>query len=162
MEPTRSDHLGDAELEALGLSRRTALRLDPEGRFFDGARPIEHPGVAAAFARWVERTPAGDYVLRNDLHYVYITVEGAPLHARGARLEGDRVVLELTGGVEEALRPETLRTGADGALYALGRDGTWRIRLAPSAALALAPLLEERDGQVALRLGERWYPLREE
>lgn len=160
MQPTRSDHLSDADLERKGLSRETDLVLTKEGRFFSGAQPIEHPGIAAAFARWVERTPAGRYVLRNDLHYVYVSVEDAPLHARGARLEGEGVILELEGGVEEPLRPETLRMDEEGALYAAGRDGTWDIRLAPSAVLALEPLLDEDErGQPLLLLGGRRYAI---
>lgn len=160
MKPTKSDHLSDADLERIGLSRETDLVLTKDGRFLSGSQPIEHPGIAAAFARWVERTPEGRYALRNDLHYVYVTVEDAPLHARGARLEGDQVVLELLGDVEEPLRPETLRRDEEGALYAAGRDGSWDIRLAPAAALALEPLLDEdEEGDPVLVLAGVRYPI---
>ncbi|HBP23081.1 MAG TPA: hypothetical protein DEA08_35580 [Planctomycetes bacterium] len=160
MKPTRSDHVSDADLARMGLSRETDLILTRDGRFFSGPQPIEHPGIAAAFARWVERTPEGRYVLRNDLHYVYVTVEDAPLHARGARVRGEEVILELQGGVEEVLRPETLRRGEGGALYAAGRDGSWEIRLAPAAVLALEPLLEEDErGEPVLVLGGERHPI---
>ena len=89
MEPTRSDHVSDADLAALGLSRETDIVLDAEGTFLAGGVPVAHPRVAEAFAAWIERTDAGRYVLRNDLHYVYLTVEGAPLHARAVAVAGD-------------------------------------------------------------------------
>lgn len=155
MEPTRSDHLSDEALARRGLSRETDIVLTADGRWLAGGAPIEHPGVAAAFARWVERTAAGRYVLRNDLHYVYLTVEGAPLHAEDVVPEaGGELALLLQGGVREPLRPQTLREGPDGALYASARDGTWPVRLTPRAALALAPFLEEDPaGAIALRAG---------
>lgn len=155
MKPTRSDHLSDEALARRGLSRETDIVLTADGRWLAGGAPIEHPGVAAAFARWIERAPTGRYVLRNGLHYVYLRVEGAPLHAEDVVTEpGGALALLLQGGVREPLRPKTLREGPDGALYANARDGTWPVRLSPRAALALAPFLEEdADGRPALRAG---------
>lgn len=162
MEPTRSDHIGAAELAKLGLSRETELRLDPAGRFFNGAQPIEHPGVCAAFARWVARTDSGRYALRNELHYVYLTVEGAPLHA--ARVEGQppaRPQLLLTGGAREPLRVETLWRDREGVLYVAGRDGSWTVRLSAQAALDLGPWLAERDGEVVCEVDGAAWPIPE-
>ena len=162
MRPTKSDHVSDAELERLGLSRETNLVLDREGNFFAGAEPVAHAGIAAGFARWIERSDAGRYVLRNDLHYVYLDVQGAPLHARSARVEGEGVVLELTGGDEEPLRPETLRRDPEGVLYASGRDGTWAIRLAPRAVLELESCLDEdAEGEVTFALGGQRFSIPE-
>ena len=56
----------DEELARRGLSRHTDLRLDVRGRFFSGAQPITHPGVARAFARWLDRLhrePAGGHLV---------------------------------------------------------------------------------------------------
>lgn len=162
MEPTRSDHVSDEALAKLGLSRETDLVLDREGRFFAGQQPVEHPGVAAAFARWIERTDAGRYALRNDLHYVYLRVEGAPLHARRAHLAPDppaRVLLELSGGEQVVLRPETLWRDESETFYALGRDGTWAIRIAPSALLDLAEFLGGDEERPTLVLGGLETPI---
>jgi len=154
MRPTKTDHVSDAELERFGISRETNLVLDREGNFFAGTEPVAHEGIAAGFARWIERTDEGRYVLRNDLHYVYLDVQGAPLHARSARVEAEGVVLELRGGDEEPLRPETLRRDPEGVLYASGRDGTWPIRLAPRAVLELESCLDEDEsGEVTFALG---------
>lgn len=152
--------LSDEELARRGLSRHTALRLDRRGRFFDGDQPVAHPGVARAFARWLDRLDDGRYVLRNAIHYVYVTVEGAPLHAVGARVEpGPAVTLLLSSGQREPLRPGSLRVDADGTVYASGRDGTWPIRLAPAAVLALGDLLEDDGDGVAIRLGSQRWPI---
>lgn len=162
MRPTKTDHVSDADLERFGLSRETNLVLDAEGNFFAGSESIAHAGIAAGFARWIERSDAGRYVLRNDLHYVYLDVQGAPLHARSARVSPEGVVLELTGGDEEALRPETLRRDSAGVLYASGRDGTWPIRLAPRVVLELEALFEaDEAGEVRFVQAGTGYPIPE-
>lgn len=159
MKPTPTDHLSDEQLARLGLSRETDIVLDAQGRFLVAGVPFEHERLREAFASWLDRLPDGRYVLRNDLHYVHVTVEGAPLHARRAEVEGDRVTLVLHAGERAPLRPETLCEGPDGTLYARARDGTWLVRLSPEAALDLAPLLVERDGVAALSLGGREWPI---
>ncbi len=157
MRPTPSDHLSDEALAALGLSRETDISLDAQGRFHVAGTPFSHERLAETFAGWLDRLPDGRYVLRNDLHYVFVAVEGAPLHARRAEVEGDQVTLLLHGGERAPLVPETLREGPDGALYVDVRDGTWTARLAPEAAFELAPLLVEHEGGVALQLGGRRF-----
>lgn len=164
MKPTRSDHLSDAELALKGMSRETDIVLDAQGRFFAGGQPVVHPKIVAAFSRWIDRTPAGRYVLRNDLHYVYIDVKGAPLHARAVDLDDatqpPQVVLLLQGGEREPLDPTTLVEGPAGDLYARVRDGSWPVRLHPAAVLALEPWLLESNGEPSLEIGKRVYPIR--
>lgn len=160
MKATPSDALSDADLAARGLSRDTDIVLDAQGTFRVAGIPFEHAKLAETFADWLDRGPDGRYVLRNDLHYVHVTVEGAPLHARRAEVDPGGVTLCLQAGERAPLRPETLREGPDGALYADVRDGTWTARLAPEAALDLAPLLVEHEGKAALRVGDRVHPIR--
>jgi hypothetical protein len=159
MKPTPSDAMTEEQLARLGLSRDTDIRLDPRGVFHKGAVPFEHEGLAEAFAGWLDRDDGGRYVLRNDLHYVHVTVEGAPLHARRAVIDEGGVTLELKGGERAPLVPATLREGPDGALYADARDGTWVVRLAPEAALDLAPLLVDDPRGVALAIGGQVHPV---
>lgn len=157
VEPTLTDDLSDDDLAARGLSRETDVVLDARGRFLVDGVPFEHERLAETFAAWLERTPSGRYALRNDLHRVYVTVEGAPLHARRVAVEGDQATLLLHAGEVAPLRPETLREGPDGALYADVRDGTWTARLSAAAALDLAPLLVDHEGAVGLSLAGRTY-----
>ena len=163
MKPTRSDHLSDAQLEGMGFSRETEILLTKEGEFFNAGVPVSHPEIAAAFARWIERSPAGRYVLRNDLHYVYLRCEDAPLHAERVLDEGQaKLVLQLRGGEHEVLRPQSLRVSREGALYASARDGTWPVRLLAQAALDLEPYLHEADsGEVWLEVGGTRTPIPE-
>ena len=160
LEPTRSDHLSDRDLAGMGLSRETSIRLDATGCWFVGGSPVAHERLQRAWAAWIERTDDDRYVLRNDLHYVYIEVEGAPLHARHAHHRPSGWTLELTDGTETPLHPDTLRAGPDGTLYASGRDGSWPIRLAPAAVLDLADALAEDGDDVALKVDGRRYPIR--
>lgn len=145
--------LDDATLARMGLSRETDIALDAEGNWSTGGAPIVHPGVKEALSRWLIRAPDGRYALENPIHWVYVRVDGAPLHAREVLAKEERPVLVLQSGEEEPLRAETLREGPDGALYASGRDGTWPVRLSAQAALDLAPWLVERDGRAALSVG---------
>ena len=154
VKPTKSDHLSDAQLALRGLSRETDIVLDAGGRFFAGGVEFTHPRTVAAFSRWIERTEDDRYVLRNDIHYVYLEVQGAPLHARGLDVEGDVAFLLLQGDEREPLDPATLCEGPDGTLYARVRDGSWPVRLHPAAALALAPLLSESEEGAVFTLGD--------
>lgn len=142
-----------------GLSRETDIVLDPEGQWWSGGARLTHPGVTEAFAGWLRRAPDGRWALENRLHWMYVRVEGAPLHARGVEDQGGRPVLLLAGGEREPLRPGTLREGPDGALYAWARDGTWAVRLDPRAALDLAPWLAEGEGGPALRVAGQLHPI---
>ncbi len=164
MKPTRSDHLTEAALALRGLSRETSLVLNPDGVFLLGSQPIAHPGVAEAFACWIERSEEGRYVLRNDLHYVYVEVQGAPLHVSSLEVveapEGPAIKLRLRGGERWPLRPETVRLGPAGFLYADVRDGTWPARFLPRAMLELAPWIEESQAGPVLRLGAAAMPIK--
>lgn len=159
MRPTATDHLTDEMLAKAGLSRDTDIVLGRDGVWRSGGAPVEHEAIARAFHAWLDRGPDGRWTLANDLHWVRVTVEGAPLHARRVEVEGagERASawLELLSGERVALDPATLVEDADGTLHA--RDGRgWPIRLAPSAALDLAPLLDEgSDGVVLVANGAR-------
>lgn len=164
MKPGELDPQDDRELLArLGLSRETDIVLDAEGQFWAGGARLSHPGVSAAFARWLTRAPDGRWALENPIHWVYLRVLGAPLHALGVRADAQeeqgRPLLLLAGGEEEPLRPPTLREGPDGVLYAgaLRQGEVWAVRLSPRAALDLAPWLSEVEGRPALVVaGEAW------
>lgn len=135
-----------------GLSRETDIVLDARGQFFCGGAPVVHPGVAAAFARWITRAPDGRWALENPIHWVYLRVLGAPLHVLSVEDRDGRPVLCLAGGEREPLAPDALSEGPDGVLYArVPRAGErWAARLSSRAMLDLAPWLDERDGRPAL------------
>ena len=141
------------------------------------------PGMALAQAPAAgpaaASTQTGDILFDSRLRYEGVSQDGlddataVTLRARlgwqspawsGFRLlvEGEGVVLELTGGDEEPLRPETLRRDPEGVLYASGRDGTWAIRLAPRAVLELESCLDEdAEGEVTFALGGQRFSIPE-
>ena len=55
--------LTDDEIEKL---RQSGIRLDADGRFWHEGAEVTHPGLRAAFWRWLDRNPDGRWVLRLD------------------------------------------------------------------------------------------------
>ena len=142
-----------------GRTRETKIRRDALGRWFDGADPLEHPGLSKAFDSWIERAEDGRWCLRNDINWAYITIEGPPLFVRTVTLEPTQLLLQLSDGRTEPLRTASLRQGPDGALYCDARDGTYSARFERYAMQQLEPLLREDEQGVYLSLGnERLRP----
>ena len=115
--------------------------------------------MVRAFFRWLDRLPDERYILRLDeKRYAYLEVEDTPLVARSARVEGDRVLLQLSDETEEQLDPRTLRRrGAD--LICAARGGRLPCRLAPQAVYALGDCLRDEGGTMLLALGDERYVL---
>ena len=140
-----------------GRSRESTIRLDAQGRFWHEGRLVEHPGLLAGLHSWISRHPDdGRFILTNGYDWTYFTVEDAPYFVRSLRADGDRVVLVLSDGTEEAWDPETSRIGNGEALYAVvkreARGGPFDARFTPHAQTSLAPLLVEGDG-AAVKIG---------
>ena len=141
-----------------GASRESTIRLDREGRFFHDGEPVENPKLAAALHSWIGRHPDdGKLILTNGYDWTYFEVEDAPFHVDAVRLGAATTAptIHLSNGEEHPLGT-VLREGDDGALYTTitRPDGAFEARFQRSAQASLAPLLEERDGVVGLRLGE--------
>lgn len=137
-----------------GLSRETRIRRDARGRWFDGHEPIDHPGIARAFDRWVDRADDGRFILKNSVNWAYVEIEGAPLFVRQVVLGGERVQLVLSDGQAEPLDPRTLRQGPDGVLYASVRGGSMAAAFDRDAAMAMAEALGEDEAGVFMAVGE--------
>jgi len=150
-------NLDPAVIERL---RQSGIRIDREGEFQHEGAPVLHEGLRQALFRWLDRLPDGRIVLRlDDRRFAYVDVDDTPLVARGARVDGERVLLTLSDGAEEELDPGTLTIDGAGVMRCAVRGGKLQARLATAAAAALADVLE--DGQPpALRLGGRRHPLR--
>jgi hypothetical protein len=145
----------DAEL--LERLRRSGIRIDREGRFVHEGAEVQHEGLRRALFRWLDAEPDGRVVLRLDAQrFAYVDVDDTPLVARAARLDGERILLALSDGSEEALDPATLTVDDAGVLRARARGGRLEARLATSAAAALAGRFsEEAPGRPTLTLAGR-------
>ncbi len=137
-----------------GRTRETAIRRDAQGRWFDGPDPITHVLLSRAFDSWIDVAEDGRYVLKNDINWAYVAIEGAPIFVRSVTIASDRTVtMQLSDGRAEALAPETLRQDREGALYAQVRDGKLAARFDPHAMMQLSPLITEDEGGIYLELG---------
>jgi hypothetical protein len=137
-----------------GRSRESSIRLDAEGRFWHDGVPIEHAGMARAFASWIARHPDdGRFILSNGYDWSYFQVEDVPFFVLGLVEEGGRLWLALSDGSESALEPETLESGARGALYTRVKAGKFRARFTQAAQTALAPWLgSAENGELFLEI----------
>lgn len=138
-----------------GRSRESSIRRDAQGRWFHEGAPVENAQIARAFDRWVGRTENGRYCLRNEIDWVYITLEGPPLFVRAIRIEpAGKILLFLSNETQEELDPATLRQGGDGALYCDVMEGCMTARFDRHAMYDLHELIGEDEQGVYLRLGE--------
>lgn len=127
--------------------------LDHQGRFWHDGEPVEHRGLARAFACWMTRHPDdGRFVLDNGYDWCYLTVEDTPYFVRSVHVGSDPVEIELFDGTREPLDPRTLSVGADEVLRTRVKAGAFEARFTRSAQLQIAPLLDS-DPPLALRLG---------
>jgi hypothetical protein len=148
-----------------GRSRESSIRLDGDGRFWHAGERVEHPGLEAAFHSWIGRHPDdGRYILNNGYDWTYFTVEDAPFVVRALRLEPAAVLLVLSDGTEEALRPETLRLAPDGVLHASikagAAGGPFDAKFSRHAQTAIGAVLVETDrGEPGVVIGGQVSPL---
>ncbi len=134
--------LTDAEIEKL---RRSGIRLDAHGVFWHEGAPVTHPGLAAAFFRWLDRNPDGRYVLRlDDQRFVYLDVDDAPLLVRSLRWEDGQPIGVFSDKTEGAIDLATLRL-RDGRAYVTAHKQLPAM-IGSDAWATLADRLEERDG----------------
>src|SRR3569623_3622264 len=110
--------------------RQSGIRIDREGEFQHEGAPVLHEGLRQARFRWLDRLPDGRVVLRlDDRRVAYVNVDDTPLVARGARLDGDRVLLTQSDGAEESQAPDTLTIDGAGVLLCAARGGKLEARL---------------------------------
>jgi hypothetical protein len=145
----------------VGQSRESGIVLDANGRFWHKGEPVEHAGMARAFASWVSRHPDDDrYILSNGYDWSYLTVEETPFFVSAVRVDGERPELVLSSGESEPLDPTSLQVGRGDALSVRVKHGAFRAKLTPAAQLDLAPLLVDlADGRVGIRVGDQVFPV---
>lgn len=138
-----------------GRTRETKIRRDARGRWWNDGDPITHPRLAQAFDAWIDRAEDGRYCLKNDIHWAYVAIEGAPIFVRSLQIGDDGVWMRLSDGRNEQLDPTTLREDGEGALFCQVRGGALAARFDSHAAMQLAPLLGEDEAGTYLALAGR-------
>src|SRR5262249_37130104 len=120
------------------FTRESTIRIDAQGVFWHDGQRVQHPGLAEAFARWLDvDAETGRYIVKNSINWVYVTVDHAPRVVRGVADENGSLVVALSDGTRETLRADTLRVDDDDIPYCNVRDGRLPARFAPQAAFAL-------------------------
>ncbi|MEP7050124.1 MAG: hypothetical protein ABJB12_07215 [Pseudomonadota bacterium] len=149
-----------------GRSRESTIVLDAQGRFFHHGALVEHPGMARAFASWIEVHPDdGRFILNNGYDWSYFQVEDAPFFVRGLHEAGGSLWLSLSDGSEsrlgEAAHESTpLTVGEGGALYTTVKKGRFRARFTQAAQTALSPWLSSgENGEIFLEIAGQRQPL---
>lgn len=124
--------------------------LDEEGHFHNGPFPIDHAGMALAFATWIRRHPDdGRFILTNGYDWTYFTVKSTPFFVQHLAVSegssGRTATLRLSDGTEEPLDPSRVRVDPDGVLYTDVKGGEYEARFLPKAQSAMVDLVEEGD-----------------
>ncbi|HKO50785.1 MAG TPA: hypothetical protein VJV79_23860 [Polyangiaceae bacterium] len=140
-----------------GRSRESSIVLDAQGRFQHDGQLVEHPGMARAFASWIDRHPDdGRFILNNGYDWSYFQVEDVPFFVLGVREEAGRLLLLLSDGNESPLAPGSLQLGAQGALYTEVKNSRFRARFTQAAQIALEPwLVQAENGEIFLEIGDQ-------
>lgn len=146
--------------EQLEKFRQTGIRLDREGRFWHEGEEITHEGFRRALLRWLDRLEDGRPILRLDeKRYAYVDVDDTELLARGARWEGDRLILALNDGTDEELAYGSLRVRADHSLTCRVRGGRLDARITSPAYQVLSQRVVETADGFALDAAGALHPL---
>lgn len=138
-----------------GLTRETSIRRTGDGRWYHDGAPIRHAGIRKAFDAWVDRADDGRYILKNDVNWAYVEIEGAPVRVERVRMVDGALEGLLSDERTETLDLDSLRQDSEGFLYCDVRQGRLTAKFARHAMFDLEPLLDEHDGGVVLRVGSR-------
>ena len=103
-----------------GRSRESSIVLDAEGRFHHDGELVTHPGMARAFASWIDLHPDDQrFILSNGYDWSYFQVDDVPFFVLGVREGPGRLELLLSDGSQSPLDPGSLCVGRGGALLLL-------------------------------------------
>ena len=144
-----------------GRSRESSIVLDAQGRFHHDGELVAHPGMARAFASWIDRHPDdGRFILNNGYDWSYFRVEDVPFFVCGVREHSGQLELTLSDGSEGPLEPGSLALGPQGALYTTVKDGKFRARFSQAAQIALGSwLVSGENGEIFLEIAGRRHAL---
>ena len=138
-----------------GRTRETQIRRDARGRWFNGSDRIDHPNLVHSFDGWIDRAEDGRFCLSNAINWAYVTIEGPAYFVKDLALAPDHIMLHLSGGLDEALDPNTLVEGPEGALWCAVRGGRCPARFDNHATNKMSPAVDEDDDGVFIRVAER-------
>ena len=135
------------------------LRIDREGAWFHEGEEVTHEGMLAGLRSALSRDERGHFLELGPAR-VPVEVEDAPFVVLRAEPDGDRLALTLNDLTREALAPDTLRFGADGAPHCRVKNGRFEARWSRAATYQLLQHVEcDESGRAGLLMGARRHPL---
>ena len=138
-----------------GGSLESTIRRDAMGQWFhDGVR-VEHEAIRRGFDAWIERHENGRYVLKNDVNWTFVDIEGPPIFVRRVDVHTTGLRLSLSDGRNEWLKLMTLRLDRRGALYCQVREGRLTAQFSRQAMFDLEPVLDEVAGEVVIAIADQ-------
>jgi len=166
MPERRADGPPDREERRRILRERMGgYRIDRGGRWWYRGAPLDLE-IERQFAEGLEQFGDGRLRVMCEGEPCYVTCEDAPFVVRDLRWERaraggsaarDRILLSLSGGIEEPLDPATLHLDARDVLYCRVRSGTLEARFGPRAATRIADgMRPHRDGWAIDLEGRTW------
>jgi uncharacterized protein len=136
------------------------LRIDRDGAWFHEDEEVTHEGMLDSLRSNLSRDAEGHYLQIGSVR-VPVEVEDAPFVILRVERDGDRLTLTLNDLTREALAPDTLRFGADGAPYSRIKDGRFEARWNRAATYQLLQHVEydEEGATATLLVGTQRHPL---
>ena len=128
--------------------------LRRDGRFVHEGVLVSHPKLHAAFLKGVRfAEQEGVFIVQIGRFRGQIEVEDTPFWVRS--YDPARGEIELSDESVEPIQPESLSIDPDEVLRVLVR-GRFPARFTHAAQAHLLDSLEERAGELRLRVGDRW------
>ena len=138
----------------------SGLRIDRNGRWWHDDEPVEHPNIIEAFNRGLKVMDDGRYQLHFGNDWCFVAVEQCGFRVLAVdEAEGERLSVRLSDRTAEWLDVGTLTEDDEGVLVAKVKDGKACARFSRDAQFQLAERCEEVDGEYAVRVGTKLFPL---
>ncbi|MCB0218195.1 MAG: DUF1285 domain-containing protein [Chrysiogenetes bacterium] len=142
---------------------RNLISMDKECNWFYDGRPILHAKTLKVLNESMSRNDEGKLIVTIGNAWSYVHCEDAPYGVRAVRdvVEGGALVgldLILTDQSTERLDPATLAVGEGNVLYCRVKNGKEEARFFRPAYYQLTQHLDEKDGEIVLRLGANSSP----
>ncbi|MDP2276049.1 MAG: DUF1285 domain-containing protein [Archangium sp.] len=138
----------------------SGLRIDRRGRWWHDDEPVEHPNIIEAFNRGLRVMDDGRYQLHFGNDWCFVTVEQCGFMVVAVdEAEGERFSIRLSDRTAEWLDLATLSKDDEGVLVAKVKEGKALARFSREAQFQFAEHLEETDGTLSVRIGEKLIAL---
>ncbi len=133
-----------------------ALRLDPEGNWFQGEYPILHERTIKYLQKHIVVRENGDFYFEGEDKPILIIVEDAPFWVVKIEKTIAGFLITLTDESIELMDPESLWVGKEGTLYCRVK-GDLVARFQRQSYYEITRFFEQKGGRFYLNIGKKSY-----